>query len=54
MTESKPSNIAKKVYTKPQLTEVRLVPQEAVLVVCKETPEASTCAPALCVSDHGS
>jgi hypothetical protein len=35
MTDSKPTGIIKKVYTKPQLTEVRLVAQEAVLGVCK-------------------
>jgi hypothetical protein len=39
--DSKPSDSAKKMYTKPQLTEVRLVAQEAVLGVCK-TGDLST------------
>jgi hypothetical protein len=35
MSDSKPSKVTKKAYTKPKLTEVRLAAQEAVLAVCK-------------------
>jgi hypothetical protein len=35
MIDSKLPKVEKKAYTKPKLTEVRLVPQEAVLGVCK-------------------
>ena len=36
MMESKPTKTEKKTYTKPKVTEVRLVPDEAVLNLCKE------------------
>lgn len=35
MIDSKLPKVEKKAYTKPKLSEVRLVPQEAVLGVCK-------------------
>ena len=48
MTDSKPSDVIKKVYVKPILTEVRLVAQEAVLATCKENDGAlAGCAPDL-------
>ncbi len=53
MTDTKPSKIKKKVYTKPQLTEVRLVAQEAVLGVCK-TGNLSNGGCLTCVSVGGS
>jgi hypothetical protein len=36
MIELKPTATKKKTYLKPKLTEVRLIPNEAVLNVCKE------------------
>jgi hypothetical protein len=45
MTDSKLIDIKKKVYTKPILTEVRLVAQEAVLSLCKNNTAFSACIP---------
>jgi hypothetical protein len=36
MVEIKPEQVSKKSYVKPALTEVRLVPEEAVLGACKD------------------
>jgi hypothetical protein len=44
MTDTQqPIKIEKKAYTKPALTEVRLVAQEAVLAVCKDNIAFSLC-----------
>jgi hypothetical protein len=47
MIDSKLPKVEKKAYTKPTLTEVRLVPQEAVLGGCKFGPENAA---ALCLT----
>ena len=43
MTEPKLIDIIKKIYTKPTITEVRLVPQEAILNVCKDGADSAEC-----------
>jgi hypothetical protein len=53
MNDSKLSKVEKKVYTKPKLIEVRLVPQEAVLGVCKYGNEELECQ-LICISAGGS
>jgi hypothetical protein len=46
MTKTEQAVVEKKAYTKPKLTEVRLVAEEAVLAVCKDGAHGS-CAPDL-------
>jgi len=48
MTESKPTKTAKKSYLKPQVTEVRLVAEQAVLANCKN----SAGGPVACLAAH--
>lgn len=45
MADSKKPEAEKKAYTKPTLTEVRLVPGEAVLSMCKDGGNYSICLP---------
>ena len=50
VTDSKTSHVKKKVYTKPKVTEIQLVAQEAVLSVCKDGA-MGVCTPDLTCSD---
>lgn len=51
MPEQKQSEDIRKVYTKPELTEVRLVAQEAVLGICKDANEFGGLACATCTNE---
>jgi hypothetical protein len=48
MTEIQQPTVKKKIYTKPQLTEVRLAAQEAVLGFCKLADGVQS----VCVGDN--
>ncbi len=45
MPEPNATKTEKKTYTRPIVTIVRLVPEEAVLAICKLTAVEGTCSP---------
>jgi hypothetical protein len=54
MIDSNLPKVEKKAYTKPKMTEVRLVPQEAVLDVCKDGNLLNTLCLNVCANITGS
>ena len=54
MTNTEQPKVEKKAYTKPELTEVRLVAEEAVLSVCKNGANSPCDGDLSCVSLSGS
>ena len=55
MTDRTVEQSEKKLYDKPKITKVQLVPQEAVLAVCKNGVMGDGCAPdPTCVANPSS
>ena len=54
MADLKQPEKKKKVYTKPKLTEVRLIAEQAVLGLCKNTNPENTLGCGTCALDYSS